>query len=237
MYPESYFTTARLVEEIARFRSFARGRLLDVGCGSMPYRPLFAAAVTRHVGIDVPTTPHSRGGLAAFASAGTIPFASNTFDTVLCSETLEHAPDPAAALREMARVCVPGGHILASTPFMYRVHEAPWDFFRYTPYGIRRLAEDAGLEVVEIRTRGGFLSLLVDIHFKAGALAANALTRVTRKLGMRRHLKDTAFVHAWFYAFARLLAPLYARENIAADQYTTGYIFLLRKPATEMAPG
>lgn len=207
--------------------------MLDIGCGTRPYAPLFARHVDSSVGVDWPGSPHVHV-MDAYASGLELPFAAESFDFVLCSEVLEHLPDPALAMREIARVLRPGGRAVVSTPFMYRVHEPPYDFFRYTPFAHRQLAESAGLSVVEIRTRGGYITMFLDVVLKGKALVVGALNAVWRKVVPRgRHLAKTAVVQHLFYWPQRVMAAVLARENVKADVYTVGYVVVLEKRDTQ----
>ena len=91
-----------------------------------------------------------------YASGLALPFGAQTFDTVVCSEVLEHVPDPACLLAEVTRVLRPGGHLLLTTPQTWGLHEEPHDYFRYTRYGLDVLARRAGLEPVRIAPTTGF---------------------------------------------------------------------------------
>jgi SAM-dependent methyltransferase len=73
------------------------------------------------------------------------------YDVVICEQVLEHVLDPRMAAANLRGLCAPGGHVVVSTPFLIRVHELPAygmpDLWRFTPRGLRRLLEDAGLRV------------------------------------------------------------------------------------------
>ena len=73
------------------------------------------------------------------------------FDVVICEQVLEHVPDPWAAARNLKELCLPGGRVIVSTPFLVKVHELPafgmLDYWRFTPRGLTTLLEGAGLEV------------------------------------------------------------------------------------------
>ena len=64
-----------------------------------------------------------------------MPFADATYSTILCTEVLEHIPDPQKAVDEMYRVLKPGGTLILTTRFLFPVHDAPGDYWRFTPYG------------------------------------------------------------------------------------------------------
>lgn len=80
------------------------------------------------------------------------------FDVVICEQVIEHVIDPVAAAGNLRGLCAPGGHVVVSTPFLVRVHELPqwgmFDYWRFTPRGLRRLLEHAGLEVDEVSSWG-----------------------------------------------------------------------------------
>ena len=144
--------------EIARFvqenGAGLHGLLLDVGCGQKPYRG-FLPNIRRHVGIDMPGTSHGSQHSDVMASALALPFASSTFDSILCTEVLEHTPDPALGLREMARVARPGAILLMTVPMSEQLHEEPFDYCRFTRHWLRYLLEATGWRVERIQERGG----------------------------------------------------------------------------------
>ncbi len=149
MHPQ-HLTTRLLRRAIQTRAPYARGRLLDVGCGGKPYQALLEQ-VQHYVGVDVPPNP-----AADVAGSGlALPFRSEAFDTVLCTSVLEHVPEPGALMTEIARTLRPAAHLLLTAPQTWQIHMAPNDFYRYTHYGLRYLAEKSGLHVVEITPTSG----------------------------------------------------------------------------------
>ena len=118
--------------DAAAQRHTAGYRLLDVGSGAKPYAQLFAGA-TDYVGVDV------SGDADIVAPVEELPFADDTFELVLCTQVLEHADDPARAVRELRRVVTRGGRVLASTHGVQPYHPAPSDHWRWTHTGLERL--------------------------------------------------------------------------------------------------
>jgi len=142
-----------------------QGRLLDVGCGNQPYRP-HLPRVTFYIGLDYPTTQalqdfHTRPEV--YGDARRLPFADGSFDAILCAQVLEHVNQPAAVLREISRVLKPGGAGILSVPFIYNVHVGPYDFFRFSPYGLQELLQQAGLRLKILRYQGGVGTAVVQL--------------------------------------------------------------------------
>ena len=63
---------------------------------------------------------------------------------MVCTQVLEHVPDPGAALSEFLRVLRPGGRVAISTPLTWFLHETPHDYYRYTSYGLTHLSTRPG---------------------------------------------------------------------------------------------
>jgi len=130
------------------------GRTLDVGAQNGPYAALFP----NRIGLDI-----QRGaGVAVVGDAQALGIADATFDTVLCTEVLEHLAEPQKAVDEMYRVLRPGGELLLTTRFLFPIHDAPHDYFRYTKYGLRHLLRRFEiLELNEETTAVGTLAVLL----------------------------------------------------------------------------
>ncbi len=85
-----------------------------------------------------------------------LPLADRSADTVLCNQVLEHVPEPLQVLRETHRVLRPGGYLLLTTPQTWGLHLVPHDYFRYTQFGLRHLAAQAGFEILRVDPTSGF---------------------------------------------------------------------------------
>ena len=137
------------------------GAVLDVGCGAQPYRQLFSAAASylgidtseakAHFGYEIPDTRYYDGD--------TWPVADATVNFILCTETLEHVPEPHTFLAEAYRCLAPGGTLLLTVPFAARWHFIPYDYWRFTPSGLERLLAGAGLADVRVYARGNAVTV------------------------------------------------------------------------------
>jgi len=137
---------------------FARGKLVDYGCGNKPYQSFFPA-VDQYVGVDV--EQNNLGNVEVALGIGDpLPMGSESVDTVLSTQVLEHVPDPTRYLNEAARVLKRGGRLILTCPGAYMLHEEPRDYFRYTEYGLKYLIETCGLKIVRIDTAGGAWRLI-----------------------------------------------------------------------------
>ena len=121
--------------------------MVDYGCADRPYVDFLPYGVN-YVGVDLPGNPKADLELGP---DGTIPVPSGTVDLVLSTQVLEHVENPPAYLAECARVLSPGGKLLLSTHGIMYYHPDPEDYWRWTRAGIRRLLEDQGFGVLELR--------------------------------------------------------------------------------------
>ena len=125
-----------------------RGRVLDLGCGSRPYESHFQGRVDSWVGLDMPVPGEMNTHLPHLvADAQSLPLTSESFDTVLCTQVLEHVPEPLELLREVRRVLKSDGRLVLTAPQYNGLHGEPRDFYRYTCYGLEHLGRKAGMQI------------------------------------------------------------------------------------------
>jgi SAM-dependent methyltransferase len=101
------------------------------------------------------------------ADGAHIPLAAEAIDTVFCNATLEHVKNPMQVMQELSRVLRPAGVLLLGVPFLYRIHSAPNDFWRFTEYQVRRMAEETGLEIESMERVGLLFTVLCDMTKQA----------------------------------------------------------------------
>ncbi|AFY81403.1 class I SAM-dependent methyltransferase [Oscillatoria acuminata] len=136
--------------------SYIKGKLVDIGCGTKPYKDLLSPYVTDHIGVDHENTIHNKSEIDLIGTAYNIPIENAIFDSAICTAVLEHLEEPELALKECYRVLKPGGLAIYSVPFIWHIHEEPRDFYRFSKYGLKYLFEKVGFEIVEIKALSGF---------------------------------------------------------------------------------
>lgn len=143
-----YHARRGLYREIARAAPQLDGRVLDVGCGYKPYRHLFQCR--EYVGLEIDSTEsRARKQADFFYDGNRFPFPDGTFDGVICNQVLEHVFEPKRFLDEIGRVLKPEGKLLLTVPFVWDEHEQPWDYARYSSFGLQHLLKESGFEVTE----------------------------------------------------------------------------------------
>jgi SAM-dependent methyltransferase len=147
-----YIIRRGLFLAIKSLASNISGNVLDFGCGSKPYQDLFTQAHS-YVGVDLEVTghDHSESRIDVFYDGKALPFKDGQFDAVVSFEVFEHVFNLPAVLLEINRVTRYSGYLLISLPFCWQEHEQPYDFARYTSFGISHILTQAGYEVIEIR--------------------------------------------------------------------------------------
>ena len=182
-----------LIKSLTSLAPQTKGRLLDVGCGEKPYEHIFRPYVDSYIGIEYSetfgqTSAATKPGKADFVYDGKVlPFEDKSFDTVLSIQVLEHTPSPQPLIQQMARVLRDNGVLILSAPFCFRLHEAPHDYYRYSPHVLRLLCQEAGLEVTHMESRGGLFSVIG--HKLNSFLALNVahIDAVAQSLGKLGH--------------------------------------------------
>lgn len=166
------------------------GNLLDVGCGSKPYREIFD--VFSYTGLDIDSPIARQCGTADdFYDGKIFPYLSDAFDSVLCNQVLEHVFNPDEFLQEINRVLKRGGKLLLTVPFVWDEHEQPHDYARYSSFGLHALLEKNGFSIRQHKKLGADATILFQL--------VNAyLFKVTQSWSKFAKLIFTATVMAFF---------------------------------------
>jgi SAM-dependent methyltransferase len=192
-----------------------RGDLLDLGCGSVPLFARYTAQVASVTCMDWMHSAHGTSYIDITSDLNErLPVESMQFDTVLLTDVLEHVSAPGSLLAEINRVLRPSGKLIGSVPFMYWLHEEPFDHYRYTEHGLRKLIEGSGLYLQHLKEYGSGVDVVLDIASKL---------LVDSSLPLRYRLVST--IHRW------RMRGVGASSRVGLDRrMPLGYIFVAGKP-------
>lgn len=204
---------------------FAHGSLLDLGCGSVPLYGFYQALAKQVTCVDWDNSTHNLRHVDLTADLN-LPLAlpSASFDTVVLTDVLEHIAAPHVLLAEIRRVLRTDGMLLGTVPFMYRLHEEPHDYHRYTRHSLIAMARDSGLSVEFLEPYGQGTDVLFDVlakilvnaHWRWGetwASWAHKLGFNMRSSKLGRHLNRNQLALPLGYVFAlRASQPPSAKE-------------------------
>lgn len=212
------------VAEIAR-QLPAGTRILDVGAGPCRYRNLFshchyeAQDFAQYEGTaeGVNADPNwGYGELDYISDITAIPVPDGSFDAILCTEVLEHVPEPIRAIQEMARILKPGGRLFLTAPLGSGIHQAPYHFYGgYTPYFYQTMLPRFGIEVAELKPNGGFFKH----YLQESGRAARLITE-------KQHFKRYSPIRlALGLLFLRLIPVIFFHldDTYPVEAHTVGY--------------
>ncbi|MBL7848891.1 MAG: methyltransferase domain-containing protein [Cyclobacteriaceae bacterium] len=218
-YIHYYFLIRDIKEAIEKY---ARGSFLDLGCGNKPYESLYNPKTERQTGCDVQQSDGNR--VDVICPATELKFESNQFDSILCTQVLEHVYDHHTMMKEIFRVLKPGGHILLTVPFVWELHEEPYDFFRFTPHSLRELFTEAGLAIDYIKPNGGKWAAIYQLR-------NNALyDSFRRNKSLLSKLKKMLFIDLRLTQLRNHYA-IWLDKTYPSEVLTLNYIVVAHKPS------
>ncbi len=189
-------------------------KVLDIGSGGSTYNRFFPNRLT--VDIDSKRKPE------VIADAHHLPFENNSFEIILCTEVLEHVKNPQEVINEFYRVLMPGGRVILTTRFVYPIHDAPNDFWRFTKYGLMELFKN--WEIIEL---------------EAENLTFSTVAVLLQRISFQTKLKVNKFSKGILYIFIKLFDNLnfFVREEFGDIQrsikeeniLSSGYYIVAKK--------
>jgi SAM-dependent methyltransferase len=205
---------------LQKFSSHYKGDLYDLGCGEMPYRDWFLRYADRYVGVDWSGTLHELKADVVADLNLPLPIKDRVADTVVSLSVMEHLREPQNMLNEAFRILKPGGSVVLQVPFMWWVHEAPHDYYRYTCYGLKYMFEKAGFTNVEVIPQSGFW-VMWTLKFNYQS------TRLIRGPWPLRKMMS-ALLHV-IWQIDQRIAP-WVDKHWRCEEETAGYFAVAKKP-------
>ena len=138
-------------------KKYGSGVLLDIGAGYGRYKAMLVPHVEQYLSSDGFDTRAD-----FIEDSAHLSHSDDSFDTILCNQTLEHTENPEKTGKEMFRVLKNGGHVIATVPFLFPEHKDPTDFRRYTRDGFAQLLTKSGFTIVECKSYGGLMSVIAE---------------------------------------------------------------------------
>lgn len=197
------------------------GVVYDLGCGKRPYEKDILTVATKYIGIDWSCTQHGMHADIIADLNRALPVENEVADTIVSFQVLEHLYEPQIVLNESHRILKSKGTVLLTVPFQWWIHEAPHDFFRYTPYGLVYLFENAGFVDVVVKPQSGFFSMWI--------LKMNYFSnRFVRGPKAIRWFVRISLLPFWFAG--QVVAPLLDKLDRNWASEASGYCVTARKP-------
>lgn len=226
MYVESKLSHNWLMKKsindmVRRNLSVLTGKVVDLGCGVRPFELDILQYADEYVGLDWNNTLHGLRADIVSDLNKPLPIKSDSIDHVVSFEVMEHLQEPSVMLAEAFRLLKSGGSIMVSTPFQWWLHEAPWDYYRYTCFGHQYLFGKAGFTDVIVMPTTGFWSMwLLKLNYQ--------LKRLVRGPSWKRRLILAILIPIWWtnQQLGRLLDHAWREES-----ETAGYFVTARKPS------
>lgn len=157
-------------------RKYLKGKLLDLGCGNVPYYAWYKNHVEDNICVDWADTFHKNEYLDIVHDISQdLPFEDGEFDSILSSAVLEHIYNPQHMIKECHRVLKKGGYFTVSSNFSYWEHEAPYDYLRHTQYFFKRVADEVGFKIIEIYPCGDGLCVMADVAAKISMVKSKSI--------------------------------------------------------------
>ncbi|MBD3727211.1 MAG: methyltransferase domain-containing protein [Moraxella osloensis] len=198
-----------------------KGLMYDLGCGETPYKDFFLNYADQYVGVDWAGSFHDTKADVAADLNKPVPIDSEVADTIVSLSVMEHLCEPQNMLNEAHRILKPGGNIVLQVPWQWWIHEAPYDFYRYSPYGLKYMFEKAGFTDVVVDPQSGF--------FTTWVMKFNYFSR--RFVRGPKPLKALALiVLVPFWTLGQLLAPWLDKLDRNWSLESAGYYVTARKP-------
>jgi SAM-dependent methyltransferase len=198
---------------------YIKGIVYDLGCGDEPYKDIIEKYADKYIGVDWGNSFHKQKMDITADLNKPLPILNNVADTVVSFQVMEHLCEPQSFLNEAYRILKPNCYILLTVPFQWWVHEAPYDYYRYTRYGLKYLFQKAGFKEVKVTASSGFwLTWILKFNYHS--------RRFIRGPRPIKWLIKFILIPIWF--LGQKVAPVLDKYDRNENE-TSGYIVIAKK--------
>jgi len=201
-------------------------RVLDAGAGDCQYKSFFGRM--HYESADFCQVDKAYADIKYVCDLTSIPVPCDYYDLVVCTQVLEHVSNPKEVVAELHRVLKPGGFLYLSAPLFYEEHEIPYDFFRYTRFGLQHLLEAGGLELLQLSPLEGYLGTLSYQLDLAGKALSGQFLQFAKSYGLARSILLRALA-PFFRALARMFGKMDLGSRLDIGM-CKNYTAVARKP-------
>lgn len=202
-------------------KQYYKGTLVDLGCGESPYESYFLQYSDKYIGVDWENTSHNSKATILSDLNNSINLDNNSADTIVSFSVMEHLYNPQQFLNESFRILKKDSHIILQVPWQWHIHEAPHDYFRYTPFGLEYMLKKSGFKEIKISAQSGY--------FTTACLKFNYfLVRLIYKLP-KIIMYPLAFLCLPIWTLGQLLAPLLDKLDKEWNREAVGFIVIAKK--------
>lgn len=173
-------------------KRYAKGSMIDLGCGIKPYESIFQPFIDSYFGVDFQPTSdvnykeNTKADL--FADCTNTGLKDHSFETLLSTQVMEHIYDSNSYLSECFRLLKKEGYGIFSVPFLWQIHSEPYDYYRFTRFSLEKLFSEIGFKIIEIRSMEGAYAALIQAKIVSLYIHnnnQNIIIRVFRKFQIK----------------------------------------------------
>jgi len=204
------------IDALFKYKKYIKGKLLDIGCGVKPYQDILGESTDSWIGADLPYNFNGKTFADVYCRGEFLPFKNETIDTVFSTEALTHIPEPCLFFSESKRILKKGGILMLTCRQTGPIVEIPNDYYRFTSYGLKYLAEKNGLNIIHLDTFGGAFAV-------AGEHLSNHIYLIRKPLWLGKLLRLLLRIAVQFIFLA--LDRIFHVDDVS----TIGYIIIATK--------
>ncbi len=204
-----------------------RTSVLDYGSGDSPYKVMLNEYFNEYVAADYQVTneKHSVRPDIFIDDNQHVNVADQRFSCVVVSEVLEHIYKPHDALQEFKRILEPNGYVIGTVPFFMWEHERPYDFHRYTYFGLKRMFEDNGFEIVKLDYVGDIVGVFTYCFSKLFGVFIKPFRKIKPLFFV---LKTIIKIPSLLYYYVVKIKAVKSFFKKYFGEYPFGFVFVLK---------